>query len=119
MPIVFVLSILIAAFILRAAEMPVEEEGGNKFGWIYYWNSMWCTFITMTTVGYGDIYPVSTMGKILCLLMCFWGNFLISLLIVSMAGVVEFDGGEQQAFFKINTEEAIFERFNIASDLIK
>ena len=58
-------------------------------------DAMYFTVITLTTVGYGDIYPVSTMGKILCLLMCFWGNFLISLLIVSMAGVIEFDGGEQ------------------------
>lgn len=51
---------------------------------------MWCTFMTITTVGYGDIYPVSTLGKIVCVFMCFWGNFLISLMIVSFGRLVEF-----------------------------
>lgn len=102
-PIFFVLSIVVSAFILRAAERPADEINGEKFGWRYMWNSMWCTFITIVTgilllymlnyvlVGYGDIYPVSTMGKIVCTIMMFWGNFLISLIIVSMANLVEFN----------------------------
>ncbi|MFN9905835.1 MAG: ion channel [bacterium] len=42
-------------------------------------------------VGYGDFYPVSTLGKIVCVFLMFWGNFLLSLLIVSMANFVEFN----------------------------
>lgn len=90
MAIFFMLSIVVSAFILRAAEMPADEQAGDRFGFSYIWNSMWCSFITIATVGYGDLYPVSTMGKIICVVIMFWGNFLISLIIVSLANLVEF-----------------------------
>jgi hypothetical protein len=48
-PIFFVMSIVLSAFVLRAAEQPADEISGSKFGWRYMWNSMWCTFITIVT----------------------------------------------------------------------
>ena len=48
-PIFFFLSVLVSAFVLRAAEMPADEQNNYKFGWSYLWNSMWCTFITIVT----------------------------------------------------------------------
>jgi len=82
---------MVASFLLRAAEMPVDDYKAmyksevKLHNWNYYWNAFWCTYITMTTVGYGDIYPDSTMGKVICVFMCFWGNFLISLIIVTLS----------------------------------
>jgi hypothetical protein len=38
----------------------------------------------MTTVGFGDIYPGTTFGRIVILLAAIWGAFLISLLILSV-----------------------------------
>jgi voltage-gated potassium channel len=99
MSIFLILSVIVSAFILRAAEMPADEENGDRFGFSYIWNSMWCSFITIATVGYGDIFPVSTMGKIICVIIMFWGNFLISLIIVSLANLVEFEREEAKAYF--------------------
>lgn len=48
-PIFFALSIFIAAYILRATEMPADLLIGDKFGWKYMWNSMWCVFVTLAT----------------------------------------------------------------------
>lgn len=48
----------------------------------------------------------------------FWGNFLQSLIIVSIAGLVEFDKNEASAYFQITNETAIINSFNSASDLI-
>jgi hypothetical protein len=48
----------------------------------------------------------------------FWGNFLQSLIIVSIAGLIEFDKNEASAYFQITNETAIINSFNSASDLI-
>ena len=48
----------------------------------------------------------------------FWGNFLQSLIIVSIAGLVEFDKNEASAYFQITNERAIIESFSSASKLI-
>jgi len=30
----------------------------------YHWNGFWCIFLTITTIGYGDFYPVTTIGRL-------------------------------------------------------
>lgn len=59
------------------------------------------------------------MGKLVCVIMMFWGNFLISLIIVSLANLVEFDRSEAKAYFQITNELAILESFHEGSNLIK
>jgi len=41
--------------------------------------SLWWTIVTMTTVGYGDQYPVSVGGKIIAVLTMFCGLVVLSL----------------------------------------
>ena len=36
----------------------------------------------MTTVGYGDVYPVTVFGRIVGIFCALWGTFIISLLII-------------------------------------
>lgn len=50
-------------------------------------------------VGYGDFYPTSLLGRFVTVFVMFWGNFLQSLIIVSIAGLVEFDKNEASAYF--------------------
>ena len=44
-------------------------------------NSMWCTIITMTTVGFGDFFPVTWYGRIVVVVIVFYGIFIIAVLI--------------------------------------
>jgi hypothetical protein len=54
--------------------------------------------VTMTTVGYGDYYPKTNMGRIIGLIIAFWGVFIVSLFVVSLSNMFEFDSGESKAF---------------------
>lgn len=42
-------------------------------------NAMWWGIITLTTVGYGDIYPVTTLGKIIGAIIAFLGIGMFAL----------------------------------------
>jgi len=42
-------------------------------------SSLWWTIVTMTTVGYGDQYPVTDMGKVVAVLTMFCGLVVLSL----------------------------------------
>ena len=45
-----------------------DEEFGAD---VYITNAMWFIFITMTTVGYGDISPDTNVGRFFSVLACF------------------------------------------------
>jgi predicted membrane protein len=55
--------VLVLSYILRIWELPFEYNkysasiDGSKTWMVDYPSAIWLTFITLTTVGYGDIYP--------------------------------------------------------------
>lgn len=54
--------------------------------------------ITMLTIGYGDVYPMSHMGRLIGIVIAIWGSFYVSLFVVALNNILEFESPEKKAF---------------------
>jgi succinate-acetate transporter protein len=61
-----------------------------------YGNAMWNVIITMTTVGYGDFYARTEIGRFVIFIVCIWGVFVVSLMVVTMTNILTMSGGEER-----------------------
>jgi succinate-acetate transporter protein len=61
-------------------------------------NSFWLVIVTMTTVGYGDYYPKSNMGRLTGMIMSLWGVFIVSLFVITVTNLLEFSTLEKKSF---------------------
>lgn len=50
-----------------------------------FWSAIWWALVTTTTVGYGDIAPVSLPGRVIAVMLMFSGISLIAVLSASIA----------------------------------
>ena len=70
--------VFLTALIMFNAEQPINPETGellfNTFFDAFYWAAC-----TLTTVGYGDIYPISTTGRIISIISSVVGIAIIAL----------------------------------------
>jgi len=64
-----------------------NEEGESPFSDIY--SCIWFTIVTMTTLGYGDIYPTSCVGRIISMVTVLVGLCNITFLINIVGGCFE------------------------------
>ena len=60
---------------------------------------MWNMVITLTSCGYGDIYPKSYFGRVVGVLICFWGVIIISYVVVAVTDVLEYSYEEEKCYF--------------------
>ena len=68
-----IFTLYIAAVGIYHFENPVQPENFTDI-----FHSMWWSMATLTTVGYGDIYPITTGGKIFAGLVVFVGLGLVA-----------------------------------------
>jgi len=66
--------LIIASTLMYLVEGPVQPD---KFGSIP--DAMWWGAVTLTTVGYGNVYPITALGKLLGGLIAFLGIGLFAL----------------------------------------
>lgn len=66
------------------------SSDGFQFDFYYLYNAMWLVITTMTTVGYGDIYPQTHFGRFFGVVSCLIGMLLVSYLVVGMNSLFDF-----------------------------
>mmetsp|Transcript_1371 Transcript_1371/g.1803 ORF Transcript_1371/g.1803 Transcript_1371/m.1803 type:complete len:125 (+) Transcript_1371:1188-1562(+) len=91
-----ILSIIIFGYHLRIFEQDLTEASGQDFTSL--WNAIWNCVITLMSTGYGDLFPKTFMGRIVGIILCFWGFIITSLLVVTVTNMLIFSKNEERAY---------------------
>jgi hypothetical protein len=94
--IMFTSNICMGGYMIR-----IWERYGTQLpsaGFDSYENCVWYAFITMCTVGYGDFFAGSSVGRLIVCFVAVSGVFIMSTLTVVMTDNFTFQGGELKAF---------------------
>jgi len=75
-----------------------ENKDEIIMDWDYIINCMWYVFVSMTTVGYGDMYACTQIGRVLALIACFIGNYFVSMMMVFMTQKSSLNEKEQKSY---------------------
>ncbi|MDX8408946.1 MAG: potassium channel family protein [Mariprofundales bacterium] len=85
--------VFIMVFVFGLLEYVVEHPINPAFATIE--DSLWWAFVTLTTVGYGDLYPISTVGRIVAVFTMLFGITLYSLLVANLTYQLDRVGSSQ------------------------
>lgn len=70
-----------------------------------YKNMIWNIFITMSTIGYGDIFVYSTFSRVMIFFVAITGLIVISIMIVAYSNFLELDNMQTSSFNFFNALE--------------
>ena len=71
-------TIFVFSYVMRIYELPyfrLEDDLSVKNSFDSYFNSIYVTVITFTSVGYGDISVGTTPGRFVVMVLSLWGEF--------------------------------------------
>lgn len=88
--------ILIFGYMLHVLEGPMTEVSGQNYRSMI--SCMWNVIITLSTVGYGELYPKTLIGRFVGIMICFYGATIVSLLVVTITDCLEFSTNEDKSF---------------------
>ncbi len=81
---IFLISCVLASILLTLIEPQLTSIG----------DSLWFTFASVTTIGYGDFTPVTPIGRIITVIITLYGILVVSII---TASIVRFIGAIQKA----------------------
>lgn len=98
-----VLIVVVLVFIAASLLYQVESSAGTK-GFESIPQALWWSVVTLTTTGYGDVYPLTTLGKVAAGMIMLFGVGMVAL----PAGMIASGFAEELSRLRME-EEAIRE----------
>lgn len=62
---------------------------------VFYYNSFWNMIITMTTVGYGDMWVNCTFSRFIIFFVCLYGAIIFPTLVVTLTNIFAMNRNEE------------------------
>jgi Ion channel len=114
MPLKFNLGILLVCIAIfgqavRICEAPLSRitDSMDHFDFV---NSTWSVVLTMTTVGYGDIYPRTFPGRLVMFMVALVGVVIVSIVVLTVQNLFEMSSLESKAY-------TVVQKINIKKDI--
>ncbi|OMJ95697.1 hypothetical protein SteCoe_756 [Stentor coeruleus] len=112
-------TVFLAGYIIRNMERGYITKGWEGEYFKYATNGWWCAIITMTTVGYGDVYPKTDIGRLFICITGIVGLVLISLYVAALNSAVSFNKQEFHSYLEIKRIKSNIRIQHTASNIIK
>lgn len=82
------------------AESPINRLGNPDESMMHndYLSTCWVAIVTMTTVGYGDMYPRTYLGRMVMIMCAIYGTVVFSLLVVVVTNTMNMNSFELQSW---------------------
>lgn len=87
-----VLLVFVASLAVLQNERPVPDSHIKDFG-----QALWWSITTITTVGYGDLTPVTTTGRVIAVLLMIGGISLVGSITATLASWIVQRVGQEDA----------------------
>ena len=100
---IFIFSCVCFGLTIRTFERYYWENKEEKTqDWDYVWNCMWYIFVSMTTVGYGDMFACTQVGRVVAIFACLVGAYFVAMMMVFMTQITTLEENEKKAYSLIN-----------------
>lgn len=116
----FIASVFLFGYILRNTEVPfIQDIPKEKFqDWTNILNAFWSIVLSFFTIGYGDYYPQTVIGRIVMIISSLWGIFIVGLIIIYVSSNFLLNDAERRIFDESMMEKGIKKRKRIALEII-
>jgi hypothetical protein len=109
---IFLMLMVFSSAVYRVLERPLDDFKSENISDPLL--AMWFTFETISTLGYGELYPLTYFGRTISVFTYLVGAIVLSLVIVQLQSVSELNNNERQVFEHVSVSNSAAEFINSA-----
>jgi hypothetical protein len=91
-------------------------EGGINSRFESYIDCMWCLVITFWTIGYGDLFPTTLLGRFVAVITGFLGIVTAAIITATLANIMQFS--VKEFFVKSSLDREVYDKRSAPNPLL-